>query len=214
MTTARDTVVGQLSRDEQCEMVDLVRGIVRLAPLLVPSLGGMTVRITNAGPWGWWSAPSGYVYVDRHPVTKRRWPPIPALWVDIFHRYATGNRAPDCAHIVWYKLGAKLGRHRDKTERDPTGTVVTPGVGSPAEWTMWDKWGKSSTTTLVTGDVTKLEGPTRDLEHRIAPMRRPDPRSTQHDMFSNEPLPEPLWSPLDSPGRLAVSIRSGAGGRA
>lgn len=199
--TAADTVVGRLDAGEQQALLATVRALLVDAPLLTPTAGGlpMSVRVTNAGPWGWWANRQGYRYVDTHPTTGRPWPPLPSLWREIFRRYAADPREPDAGHVVWYRPGARLGEHRDRTERDRSGSIVTVSLGDPATWQVRDEDGVVTRTQLVSGDVVVLEGPTRHLLHSIV--------SVDQEPSLFHP------SPLDRPGRLAVSVRSGAGGR-
>lgn len=74
---------------------------------------------------------------------------------------------------------------------------MTVSLGNTARWRVRDEDGNLHSTVLVSGDVTLLEGPTRHLLHQV-------------DHIDPEPdLLNP--SPLDRPGRLAISLRSGAG---
>ncbi len=71
---------GRLSRPEQENLVDIIRGVVAEAPLYVPVMPGtgrpMSVRMTNCGPLGWVTDKErGYRYQPTHPLTGKPWPP-------------------------------------------------------------------------------------------------------------------------------------------
>lgn len=219
MITASSTVVGRISLDEQRRLVADLSEIRRLAPLFVPVAGSldMSVRITNAGPVGWcatsrdrrrfpFAERDGYHYSRIHPVTGAPWPTIPTWWLELADRF----RGPDedgppllwdCAHVVFYQPDAMLGWHRDKTEADLRGRVVTFVLGDPAVWEIEDGEGVVTSTVLITGDVVRLSGPARNLEHRIARVMP----GVVGDLFNP--------SPLSKPGRVVISVRSGAGPR-
>jgi len=213
MITAASTVVGRLSFDEQLELVEELRAVVGRGPWITPVAGSleMSVRIFNAGPVGWVATDArhrharrhGYHYADRHPMTGEPWPKIPPRWIDLADRFRgpddLGPLLPwDCAHIVRYLPGAVLGWHRDKTEANLRGRVVTFCLGDDAEWWIEDDNGQKTSTILSTGDVVLLAGPTRNLQHRISRVITPAERS----LFNP--------SPLASPGRIVISMRSGA----
>lgn len=199
--TAQQTVVGRLSKEQQAAMVASVRDVVAAAPLFRPTAGSlpMSVRITNAGDVGWVADEQGYRYQAYHPKKGpgHVWPAIPEEWKVLADEYDYG--APwDCAHIVRYPPGASLGWHRDKTEHDRSYSIVTFSLGDPAEWWVREEEGATATrTTIYSGDIVLLsprQG-TRDYLHRIAKV------DNAGDMLHP--------SPLDKPGRLAVSLRVG-----
>lgn len=217
MITAASTVVGRISVDEQRALVVELGKIRRGAPLFRPMAGGldMSVSITNAGPWGWVATSSvrgrypharqdGYHYSDVHPVTGEPWPGIPSLVLEIAERFRdpAGLRLPfDCAHVVYYAPGAVLGRHRDKTEARLDGEVNTICLGDPAIFDLWDHEDVMTSVTLMSGDIVRLSGPTRNLEHRVRKVL-----TSEVEDWTNP-------SPLSGPGRVVISVRSGAGPR-
>jgi alkylated DNA repair protein (DNA oxidative demethylase) len=222
--TAASTVVGRLEPDVQRLLVADLGEIRRAAPMFTPVAGGldMSVQITNAGPVGWcatsgdrkrfpFAEREGYHYAARHPVTGEPWPAIPPRWLELADMFRgpdeDGPLLPwDCAHIVYYRPpkgsdpGANLGWHRDKTEADRRGRVITFPLGDDAWWEIEDEDGNKTSTILRSGDVVRLSGPTRHLQHRIAKVL---PRQTL-DLFA------PTESPLSGPGRVVISARSGA----
>lgn len=199
LPTAADTVVGQIDVEEQQQLVADVREIVRVAPLIRVTAGSlpMSVLVTNAGRWGWIADERGYRYIDKHP-SGAPWPAIPKQWLRIAERFA-GPHDWDCAHVVVYKPTATLGWHRDKTEHDRSKPVVTISLGDPADWSVRaDEKSPISTTVLRSGDVVLLADQTRHYVHRIGKIH-----SSTQDLFARSPLPKP--------GRIAISLRSGAG---
>jgi len=200
--TAESTILNPpISYDEQVQLVAEIREIRRAAPLFQPFAGGlgMSVRITNAGPWGWTADGLGYRYTDRHPEGQP-WPRIPRLFLDVAERYGVDSSRIDCAHIVVYGPGAKLGKHQDRTEHDRTGDVFTVPLGDPCQWIVWDPTTDTETrAVLYSGHPVLLAGPSRAAFHSVRRVLAPDP------MFHP--------SPLDRPGRIALSLRQGAGPR-
>lgn len=216
MITAQSTVVGRLTFDEQLQLVNDLTEIRRAAPLFTPVAGAldMSVAITNAGPVGWcatsrdparfpFAERDGYHYSTQHPVTGKPWPPIPPFWIELAERFrgpdSDGPLLPwDCAHVVWYRPGAVLGWHRDKTEADLRGRVNTVSLGDPAVLEVENEQGVKTSCVLVSGDVVRLSGESRNLQHRIARVMPGD----AGDLFNP--------SPLAGPGRVVISVRSGA----
>lgn len=137
MIKAEDTIVGTVDEKEQRMLVSEIEEYVSMHSLERPSAGGleMSVKVSNAGTHGWWADDEGYRYTDRHPVTMKPWGAINDHWKEIFKRFG-GRGEPDCAHIVWYESDAKLGWHRDKTEKDLRGGVVTVSLGDDAVWSV------------------------------------------------------------------------------
>lgn len=215
MITAADTIVGQLDFEEQRLLVAELGRIRRMAPLFVPVTNGldMSVKVTNAGPRGWcatsrdrtrfpFAQQDGYYYAERHPVTGEPWPDIPPLFLEIAERFVDRSQPVmlpfDCAHVVFYGPGAVLGWHRDKTEEDKRGQIITISLGDPASWWVDDEEGAGKTeATLYSGMVTRLAGESRSVLHRIA---RVDTNPTC-DLLNP--------SPLAGPGRAVISLRSG-----
>ena len=188
-----------LDQEQQQSAIDFVRAICKEAPLVYPRMPNgtpMSVRITNAGPLGWWSDENGgYRYTEKHPTTKRPWPDAPKELLDIgLHAcWQAGITSPgfDCVAINWYEPGAKLGRHVDKSEQDLSAPIVSVSLGDDAEFIMAGperddpahKW------ILQSGDVCVMVPPSRNWYHSV-----------------HRILPA-ITSPLPKPGRLNLTIR-------
>jgi alkylated DNA repair protein (DNA oxidative demethylase) len=87
-----------LDRTAQAALLDDLRAVARAAPLFTPETRfgkPMSVQMTSAGGFGWYSDRRGYRYIDRHP-SGTRWPPIPGRVSDIWHRITGLARTPDC----------------------------------------------------------------------------------------------------------------------
>jgi alkylated DNA repair protein (DNA oxidative demethylase) len=77
-------IPGYLDRTRQEQLVEAIRRVVAEAPLFVPEMPKtgkpMSVRMTNCGLLGWVTdRDRGYRYQAQHPVTGRRWPPMPDM---------------------------------------------------------------------------------------------------------------------------------------
>ncbi len=199
MTTALETVVGQLEPGEQRRMVEQVVDIIRRTPLrrpTTPSGAPMRVRVTAAGKLGWIGDRSGYRYAP-HDISGAPWPKLPAAWRSTASRFAPDVTPGqwDSAIVNWYDADAALGWHQDKSEADLTLPIVTISLGDSASWAVREHVdnAKASRVQIDSGAVTLLAGPTRDYEHTIeriipAPMLR-------------------MLCGMEKPGRLSITIR-------
>ena len=64
-----------LDRAAQADLLEAVRGVAAQAPLFRPDTPygkPMSVRMTSAGRYGWFSDRSGYRYADRHPSVVKK----------------------------------------------------------------------------------------------------------------------------------------------
>lgn len=118
MNLAESTIVHRLDAATQHEFAALAREVARSSAFVDATAGGrnMSVKIANAGALGWLADSEGYRYAPTHPRTGEPWPPIPQPWLELATEIA-GSHPWDCAHLVWYARGAKLGWHRDKRGR-------------------------------------------------------------------------------------------------
>ncbi|MEM6340795.1 MAG: alpha-ketoglutarate-dependent dioxygenase AlkB [Pseudomonadota bacterium] len=167
---------GLLSPERQSLIVELVREIVRAAPLVRPvtSRGQeMSVRMTSAGRFGWVSDQRGYRYEAQHPVTEQPWPDIPdeltALWAELCPQ----ARSPECCLINFYSSEAKMGAHQDRDEADFTQPVVSISLGDDALFRIGnhERGGKTQSIWLRSGDVVVLEGDARLRFHGVDRIR-------------------------------------------
>ena len=128
----------------------------------------MSVKMTAAGRFCWFSDRKGYRYIEAHPVTETAFPPIPALALKVWDRFET-RVPPDCCLINYYGASARMGLHQDRDESDFSYPVVSVSLGDPALFRIGGQNRKDPTTSfwLESGDVMALQGDTRLAFHGI-----------------------------------------------
>lgn len=142
------------------------------APFHSPEVPGgrrMSVAMTGLGPLAWHSDQSGYRYVDRHPLTRRPWPDMPDLLLQIWRRFCPGAPGPDACLVNLYRGGAKMGLHQDKDEQDLSVPVLSISLGDKALFRIGGTSRKDATRSLwlSSGDVVVLAGAARLAFHGI-----------------------------------------------
>ena len=162
---------GFLSPPEQAELVAELREVARRAPpfsLQTPRGQKMSVRMTAAGRFCWYSDRSGYRYIEHHPQTGEAFPPIPELALRAWRAFEP-RVMPDCCLINHYAPEARMGLHRDEDEADFGFPVVSVSLGDPALFRVG--LGQERTPTksfwLHSGDVMALAGERRLAFHGI-----------------------------------------------
>ena len=166
---------GYLDRAAQHALLDPLRAVLRVAPLLSPVTPGgqpMSVRMTAAGRFGWLSDAGGYRYADHHP-NGRPWPAIPDAILSIWRDLVPWARAPECCLINLYGPGARMGLHQDSDEADMTQPVVSVSLGCDARFRMGQAARTSPTQSiwLTSGDVVVMAGPARHAFHGVDRIR-------------------------------------------
>lgn len=189
--TAEDSVVRRLDDAAQRMLVEQVREVCKLSPLVrprTPSGQLMRVRVTAAGRLGW--VGDGAYRYDERDSRGNPWPTMPPEWSAIADMVA-GVHEWDSAIVNWYEPDAALGWHRDRSERDRTLPIVTISLGDAARWALKrDDQSKPTRCTIQSGDVTLLSGPTRGYLHSVERI-----------------IAEPMFSPLRSRGRISITLR-------
>ena len=125
---------GWLDPAAQAAMAADVAAVMAAAPPfspLTPWGKPMSVRMTSAGRYGWFTDRSGYRYVDRHP-SGAPWPPIPASVLAVWRTLVSAERDPDCCLVNLYGPNARMGLHRDADEADFAWPVLSISLGDPA----------------------------------------------------------------------------------
>ena len=92
---------GFVDPDKQRALVEDLREIITRAPFFTPLTAfgkKMSVRMTSAGRYGWFSDSKGYRYFPTHP-SGQTWPAIPRSITDIWHAVGDRRRMPDCCLI-------------------------------------------------------------------------------------------------------------------
>ena len=160
-----------LNKEAQLQVLDAVRAIATDAPVFSPMTPygkPMTVRMTSAGKYGWFSDQSGYRYVRRHP-NGRPWPAIPDPVLDIWRAVLGVDRLPDCCLINFYGEDARMGMHQDKDEADFKWPVVSVSLGDDGLFRIGNqtRGGKTESVWLQSGDVVVMGGEARLTYHGV-----------------------------------------------
>ncbi|MEM8572093.1 MAG: alpha-ketoglutarate-dependent dioxygenase AlkB [Pseudomonadota bacterium] len=160
-----------LSRQAQVSIVEEIRHVAKAAPLFSPETRGgrkMSVRMTSAGRYGWFSDRSGYRYIPNHP-SGAPWPPIPASILEIWSALCSTDRRPDCCLINYYGEAAKMGLHQDSDEADFRWPVLSVSLGDPARFRMGGPERSDPTQSIIleSGDVVVMGGEARLAYHGI-----------------------------------------------
>ena len=164
-----------LDRPIQVALVRDLREIARAAPPFspqTPSGRPMSVRMTSAGRYGWYSDRHGYRYERRHP-DGIEWPPIPEAVLAIWRAVSGVARAPDCCLINFYGEDAKMGMHQDRDEADFRWPVVSVSLGDEGLFRVGHttRGGSTESIWLASGDVVVMGGDARLAYHGIDRIR-------------------------------------------
>jgi alkylated DNA repair protein (DNA oxidative demethylase) len=162
---------GLLDRPAQEAMVSDIRGIVAAAPLFSPMTPygkPMSVQMTSAGRFGWFSDRSGYKYSENHP-NGTPWPLIPASILDVWGQVSGSARAPECCLVNLYREAAKMGMHQDRDEAEFGEPVVSVSLGDDGLFRIGNttRGGKTESIWLKSGDVVVMGGDARLTYHGI-----------------------------------------------
>jgi alkylated DNA repair protein (DNA oxidative demethylase) len=166
---------GWLDPAAQAAMAADVASVVAAAPFFAPLTPWgkpMSVRMTSAGRYGWFTDRSGYRYLDRHP-SGVAWPPIPESVLGVWRALASDSRMPDCCLVNHYGAGARMGMHRDADEQDFSWPVVSISLGDPGLFRIGGLARSDPTTSVLleSGDVVVFGGPARLAYHGIDRIR-------------------------------------------
>jgi alkylated DNA repair protein (DNA oxidative demethylase) len=163
---------GRLDATAQRRLTDEVIELTAAAPPyrpLTPGGKAMSVTMTNLGDLGWITDAAGYRYEAVHPVTGRRWPPIPGLLTALWAELCDPAVPPDCCLVNLYDARAKMGLHRDADEADFRFPVLSVSLGDTALFRLGglrrsDPTGRIR---LSSGDVVVLGGEARRAYHGV-----------------------------------------------
>ena len=128
----------------------------------------MSVRLTAAGDFGWFSDQRGYRYVEHHP-SGVNWPAIPDSIMAIWRAVAGAAPDPECCLINFYGEGARMGLHQDRDEANFDWPVVSISLGDDALFRVGgtERGGKTESIWLQSGDIAVMGGPARLNYHGI-----------------------------------------------
>lgn len=160
-----------LNPSAQSAMVADIREVVAQAPLFQPDTPygkRMSVRMSSAGRYGWFSDRSGYRYVPQHP-SGVDWPAIPGSVLAVWKQVSGVDRAPDCCLINYYADGARMGLHQDRDEASFGWPVVSISLGDDALFRVGNltRGGRTKSIWLHSGDVAVLGGEARLVYHGV-----------------------------------------------
>lgn len=166
---------GYLTSSIQAELINAIDAICKVAPAFQPEMPrsgkALSVRMTNAGPFGWVaSQDGGYRYQTQHPVTGLTWPPIPAAAQQIWEMLADFNLPPQCCLINFYEHPkAKMGMHRDRDESCLDAPVISLSLGDSAVFRLGGPSRKSPSQTCLLhhGDVVVMRAKARHYYHGV-----------------------------------------------
>jgi DNA oxidative demethylase len=166
---------GYLEAEVQAALVGDLRAVAAAAPFFAPLTPWgkpMSVRMTSAGRYGWYSDRRGYRYEPRHP-SGVDWPPIPERVLAVWRALVSEARLPDCCLVNFYGAKARMGLHRDADEKDFAWPVLSISLGDPATFRMGGAERSDPTTSVVleSGDVVVMGGPARRAYHGIDRIR-------------------------------------------
>lgn len=141
--------------------------------MVTPGGYGMSVAMTNCGPWGWVTDHKGYRYQKSDPVTNKPWPEMPTIFIELARKAAEMagfyHFSPDACLINRYSVGAKLSLHQDKDEMDFSQPIVSFSLGLPATFDFGGLTREAPKTALLLehGDVVVWGGESRLNYHGV-----------------------------------------------
>jgi alkylated DNA repair protein (DNA oxidative demethylase) len=153
-----------------------LREVVSAAPfrhMVTPGGFRMSVALTNCGSLGWVTDQTGYRYDATDPESGKRWPEMPASFLELAGAAAAAAGfpafAPDACLVNRYEAGARLSLHQDKNERDFRQPIVSVSLGVPAVFLFGGerRTDKPVRVPLEHGDVVVWGGPARMRYHGV-----------------------------------------------
>lgn len=164
-----------LSPDEQGVILDDIRAVIQQAPMFSPVTAWgkpLSVRMSSAGRYGWYSDRKGYRYESKHP-NGTSWPAIPQSVLRIWSLVTQSERMPDCCLINHYTQTARMGLHQDNDEQDFGHPVVSISLGDEGLFRIGgtDRKDKTESIWLSSGDVCVMGGAARLAYHGIDRIR-------------------------------------------
>jgi len=164
-----------LGSAEQLALLEAVRDIAKAAPVfspMTPHGKPMSVKMTSAGMFGWYSDSHGYEYRRSHP-NGMPWPVIPAEVLSIWEKVSGVDRLPECCLVNFYGQDAKMGLHQDRDEASFEYPVVSVSLGDEGLLRVGgtERGGKTDSIWLQSGDVVVMGGEARLAYHGIDRIR-------------------------------------------
>ena len=166
---------GLLDSAEQLTLLEAVRDIAKVAPVFSPMTPygkQMSVQMTSAGMFGWYSDSHGYEYRRVHP-NGMPWPVIPAEVLGIWEKVSGVERLPECCLVNFYGQDSRMGLHQDRDEASFEYPVVSVSLGDEGLFRVGgtDRRGKTDSIWLQSGDVVVMGGEARLAYHGVDRIR-------------------------------------------
>jgi alkylated DNA repair protein (DNA oxidative demethylase) len=166
---------GWLDASAQARLAAELAEVIRAAPFFAPLTPWgkpMSVRMTSAGRYGWFTDRKGYRYIDHHP-SGTRWPPVPETALSVWRALVSAERLPDCCLVNHYTAKARMGLHRDADEADFSWPVLSISLGDPALFRIGGTARSDPTRSMLleSGDVVLLGGDARLAYHGVDRIR-------------------------------------------
>lgn len=162
------------------EVLPALAAVMQLAPLrhmMTPGGLAMSVATTSCGNLGWVSDKKGYRYAASDPLTGKPWPEMPVSFKQLAQLAASmagfANFEPDACLINRYQVGARMGLHQDKDERDFNQPIVSVSLGIPAVFQIggFARNNKAMKLPLYHGDILVWGGESRLRFHGVLPVK-------------------------------------------
>lgn len=173
-------ILSGFALEAESALIPALKTVVEQAPLrhmITPGGFRMSVAMTNCGELGWVTDRTGYRYDAIDPETGRRWPAMPAAFLELARGAAQKAGfpmfSPDACLINRYEPDSKLSLHQDKNELDFDQPIVSVSLGLPAVFQFggMERSEKTLRVPVVHGDVVVWGGPARLRYHGIAPLK-------------------------------------------
>ena len=154
--------------------IDSVLALAPLRHMRTPRGHPLSAAMSNCGALGWISDAQGYRYAPVDPQSGDAWPglPEPLLQLARTAADAAGFAAfePDVCLINRYAVGASMGLHIDRDERDKAAPIVSVSLGLPANFLFGGARRSDAVqrVALQHGDVVVWGGASRLYYHGVA----------------------------------------------
>jgi len=162
-------------------VISELMGIINEYPLWAPVLPGIgalsQVFNSGAGPLVWYSEGWQNVYVDKHPITGKKFTDIPKNILDIGNELAVPlypEYAAECCFINYYPRSIyplKWRLHRDREEINQDAPVVSISLGATCKFAIQGPEmhkGPLDEIVLEQGDIVVMSGPSRKWFHGVS----------------------------------------------
>jgi alkylated DNA repair protein (DNA oxidative demethylase) len=165
---------GRFAAPEQAALLADIERRLAVAPFYRPSMpksgAPLSVEMSNFGPLGWVTdQANGYRYQFDHPLTRRPWPDIPDVLLNLWEEATNYPARPEACLVNLYRAGARMGLHRDADEAAVEAPVLSVSLGDTAIFRFGGNTRRGNTATLKlnSGDVLMFGGPARSMYHGV-----------------------------------------------